>query len=78
MKDPKTDSFERLKHIQKAIEEIEIFVGGVTIHVFLKNDILSRAVLFQFSVIGEAKNHLESEILNKYDYPWYKMSHFTI
>ena len=76
MKDPKTDSFERLKHIQKAIEEIEIFVGGVTIHVFLKNDIPSSAVLFQFSVIGEAINHVESGILNKYDYPWYKVRSF--
>lgn len=76
MRDPKTDSSERLKHIQKAIKEIEIFTAGASIHDFLKNDILSSAVLFQFSVIGEAINHVESGILNKYNYPWYKVRSF--
>jgi uncharacterized protein with HEPN domain len=32
--------------------------------------------LFQFSVIGEAIIHIESSILDKYDYPWHKVRSF--
>ena len=31
------------------------------------------ATLFQFAVIGEAIIHVSEEILNKYDFPWYKV-----
>lgn len=34
------------------------------------------AVLFQLTVIGEAIQHVEDEILMKYDYPWYKVRSF--
>jgi len=42
----------------------------------VNNEILSSAVLFQFSVIGEAIIHIESSILDKYDYPWHKVRSF--
>ena len=32
--------------------------------------------MFQFSVIGEAVIHIESEILEKYNYPWSKVRAF--
>ena len=42
---------------------------------FLDDNLLSSGVLFQFSVIGEAVIHIDA-ILQKYDYPWYKVRAF--
>jgi uncharacterized protein with HEPN domain len=76
MKDNKIESFERLKHILEAIRDIEAFTSNVKEEEFLKDSILSSAVLFQFSVIGEAVKHIESSILDKYNYPWHKVRSF--
>ncbi|MCA1759145.1 MAG: DUF86 domain-containing protein [Bacteroidales bacterium] len=76
MKDKRRESFERLSHILKAINDIEIFTQNVSENEFLNDEILSSAVLFQFSVIGEAIIHVESSILDKFDYPWYKVRSF--
>jgi len=76
MKDKRQDSFERLKHIQKAILEIERFTKSISVNKFIQTDILNNAVLFQFSVIGEAINYVEKEILIKYKYPWFKVRSF--
>jgi len=54
MKDNKRESYERLTHIQKAVNEIETFTTNINKIDFLNDRILSSAVLFQFSVIGEA------------------------
>ena len=63
-------------HIQKAINEIEAFTSNVSKKDFLANHLLSSAVLFQFSVIGEAIIHIETDLLDKYKYPWYKIRAF--
>jgi uncharacterized protein with HEPN domain len=76
MKDKRKESFERLRHILKAINDIEIFTQNVSENDFIKDGILSSAVLFQFSVIGEAIIHVESSILDKYKYPWHKVRSF--
>lgn len=76
MKDNKKASFERLNHIKSAIIEIEKFTHDINISDFLKENILSSAVLFQFSVIGEAIIHVDSSILDKYEYTWYKIRAF--
>lgn len=76
MKDYRKDSYERLIHIQKAINEIETFTFKVSKNDFLNDNFLSSAVLFQFSVIGEAIIHIETLILDKYEYPWYKVRAF--
>ncbi|HDR51696.1 MAG TPA: DUF86 domain-containing protein [Mariniphaga anaerophila] len=76
MKDKKKESFERLSHILKAIHDIEIFTQNTSENDFIKDGILSSAVLFQFSVIGEAIIHVESSILDKYKYPWHKVRSF--
>ncbi len=73
MKDNRQRSLERLRHIQQAISEINLFVKTVDKKYFLENQVLCSAVLFQFSVIGEAIVHVESEILNKHEYAWYKV-----
>ena len=76
MKDYRKDSFERLIHIQKAINDIGTFTFKVSKNDFSNDNFLSSAVLFQFSVIGEAVIHIETLILDKYEYPWYKVRSF--
>ena len=76
MKDNKRESYERLTHIQKAVNEIETFTTNVNKNDFLNDQILSSAVLFQFSVIGEAVIHVETLLLDRYEYTWYKVRAF--
>lgn len=76
MKDSRKVNHERLIHIQKAILEIELYTHNVSINDFIKDQLLSSAVLFQFSVIGEAVIHVETFLLEKYEYPWYKVRAF--
>lgn len=76
MKDHKKESFERLVHIQKAINDIEKFTCNISKEAFLNDQLITSAVLFQFSVIGEAVIHIESSLLNKYTYPWHKVRAF--
>lgn len=70
MKDYRDTSLERLIHIQNAVEEIEKFIADKGRDEFLGNDILASAILFKFSVIGEAIIHIEPSIIDKYKYPW--------
>ena len=76
MKDKKKDSFERLTHIQKAINKIETFTYNVKKNEFINNHLLTSAVLFQFSVIGEAVIYIDNYLSDKYEYPWYKVRAF--
>ena len=76
MKDKRQDSKTRLEHILKSLNEIERFTRKCSKKKFISDDLLNSAVLFQFSVIGEAIIHVEPHLLNKYDYPWYKIRAF--
>ena len=76
MKDNRKESYERLIHIQKAVSEIETFTGNISKKDFLLDHLLSSAVLFQFSVIGEAVIHVETYLLDKYKYPWHQVRAF--
>jgi uncharacterized protein with HEPN domain len=76
MKDSRKDSLERLNHFVKGIKEIESYTNGISENVFLDNKLISSAVLFQFSVIGEAIVHVDSNILEPYNYPWFKVRSF--
>ena len=62
--------------MQKAVSEIEEFTGNVKQRDFINDAVLSSAVLFQFSVIGEAVVHIETSLLEKYKYPWYRVRAF--
>ena len=66
----------RLEHILQAIECIERFSDKENLESFCKNEILNNAVLLQFIIVGEAINHIPAKILEKYDYPWYKVRSF--
>jgi uncharacterized protein with HEPN domain len=63
MKDKAKDNFERLMQIRKAITEIERFTRECSQRKFEKNEMLASAVLFQFSVIGEAIIHIDQSSL---------------
>jgi uncharacterized protein with HEPN domain len=76
MRDKRKDSIERLLHMRNAIERIETFTGDIDMKSFVKDDLVTSAVLFQFSVIGEAVVHIDEMFLEKYDYPWYKVRAF--
>lgn len=76
MKDSHIESQQRLLHIEQAIADIEKFTKGESLETFCEKDMLHDAVMMQFIIIGEAIIHVESEKLNKYDYPWYKVRSF--
>jgi uncharacterized protein with HEPN domain len=76
MKDPHEESWQRLMHIEKAIASIEQYVKGENSGTFCNTPLLHDAVLLQFVIIGEAILHVEDELLNKYNYPWYKVRSF--
>lgn len=76
MKNQRVDSYERLAHIQKAINMIEVFTRDINKEDFLNDQLVISAVLFQFSVIGEAVIHIEEDLLGKYEYPWHKVRAF--
>lgn len=76
MKDSHVESKIRLEHILKAIEDIETFVQNKSLETFCQDSILNNAVLYNFSVMGEAIIHVEADKLSKYKYPWYKVRSF--
>ena len=76
MKDQKIESRERLTHIREAIHQIEVFIHDISKEVFLEDQLVASAVLFQFSVIGEAIIHVDIDLLNSRDYPWHKVMAF--
>ena len=76
MKDQKIESRERLTHIREAIHQIEVFVLDISKEVFLDDQLVASAVLFQFSVIGEAIIHVDTDLLGSYDYPWQRVRAF--
>jgi uncharacterized protein with HEPN domain len=76
MRDNRHDSFTRLLHISKAIDDIRKYVADESVASFIENNKTHDAVLFQFTIIGEAINFVSPDILEKYGYPWYKVRSF--
>lgn len=62
---------ERLRHISEAVDLILSFCEGKSETDFLKDQMLSSGVLYQFMIIGEAIRFVDPEILEKYQYPWH-------
>jgi uncharacterized protein with HEPN domain len=76
MKPDKPTSKERVQHVIEAIEAIQTFIAGHTEESLMKDLKTISACLYQFSIIGEATFHVESEVLKKYSYPWHKVKAF--
>ena len=75
-KDDHVESFKRLQHILEAIADIQKYVLAESLISFCQSGLIHDAVLYQFSVIGEAIIHIEDEKLEKYDYSWHKIRSF--
>jgi uncharacterized protein with HEPN domain len=67
---------ERSEHIQSAIKRIKSYVAPLSEQDFLNNNMVQDAILYQFSIIGEAIAHIDNDILDKYEYPWYAVRAF--
>lgn len=76
MKNNRTTSRDRLRHILDSIKSIEAFLAGYDRSSFLEDRKTIDATLFQFAVIGEAIIRVDQEILDNYDFPWYKARAF--
>jgi uncharacterized protein with HEPN domain len=56
----------RLQHIFDAIEEIQKYLMGIDLPVFLENSMMRFACIKQMEIIGEASNHLTTELKSKF------------
>ena len=62
---------ERLKHILKAAQEIELFVQDKTFIDFKSDRLLQRGVEKDLEIIGEAANKLSNEVRDEFSQiPW--------
>lgn len=62
---------ERLYHIIVAIDKICDYTVAITYEEFEKDSRCNEAVMFQLFIIGEAINHVDVNILERYPYPWH-------
>ena len=76
MKNSRITSRDRLRHILDSISSIESFLAGYSRSSFLEDQRTIDAILFQFAVIREAIIRVDEEILDNYDFPWYKVRAF--
>jgi uncharacterized protein with HEPN domain len=77
MKQDKPTSQERIEQILESVQNIQKFTDGYSFRDFEKDMKTYYACLYQYAVIGEAAGRIDSEILQKYDYPWYKVKSFS-
>lgn len=66
------DDFSRLKHINEACQESLEFIKDKTIDDLKNNKMLSLALIKELEIIGEAANHISSEIKTRYSYIFWK------
>jgi uncharacterized protein with HEPN domain len=76
MKPDKPSSRERIDHVLKAIHSIQTYSQSHSLESFLQDEKSIDACLYQYTIIGEAIANIDSDILKKYDYPWYKVKSF--
>ena len=57
---------QRLLHISDSIEEIQRYIDGVGIDIFLENSMMKFATVKQIEIIGEAANHISEEVKIKF------------
>lgn len=72
----KPTELQRAKHILEYIDKIDRYTKNLNQDEFLKNDLVIDAVLYSFSVIGEAVINIDKERLKSYSYPWHLVRGF--
>ena len=76
MKTSTPSSKERIEHILLAINKIQQYTADHTLETFLNDHKTVEACLFNFTIIGEASILIDKTLLEKIDYPWYKVKAF--
>jgi uncharacterized protein with HEPN domain len=76
MRDQHDENFQRLNQIWQAINMIGEYTKGESAQTFSSTHMLHDAVLMQFVIIGEAVTHIDYDLLEKHNYPWYKVKAF--
>ena len=66
----------RLEHIVKSCCRIISFVEGMELKDFLSSRKTQDAVIYQLIIAGEAVVNIDNDVLEKYDYPWFKVRAF--
>lgn len=56
----------RLQHILDAIDEIHKYLISADFSVFLENSMMRFACIKQMEIVGEASNHLSTELKSKF------------
>jgi uncharacterized protein with HEPN domain len=57
---------QRLLHILESISEIEKYIAGANLDVFLQNSMMRFATVKQIEIIGEAANYITEETKTKF------------
>lgn len=74
MKDKMGDK-QRLGHILDAITEIESYIAGADLSLFLSNSMMRFASIKQIEIIGEAANYITSETKERFsDIEWQQIT----
>lgn len=76
MKNRAITQSERIGHAIDSIGHIMKICEGVDRDEFEQNLMVYSACLYQYAVVAEALSHVDSDILSKYDYPWYRVKSF--
>ena len=76
MRDKNLCSKESLEQMLDAITKIELFCTDSNEKIFNNDLKLNSAVLLHFVIIGEAITNVDSEILKRNNYAWYKVKSF--
>lgn len=76
MKKTMDRNLQRLLHIVEACQAIGKYAGGLSREVFLGDPKTRDAIIYQLIIIGEAVINTDNELLEKYDYPWFKIRAF--
>ncbi len=66
----------RLLHIIEACHTISHYMEGLSREDFISDPKTRDAIIYQLIIIGEAVIHTDYEILEKFDYPWFKVKAF--
>ena len=74
MKKNKFADKDRCEHILKSIAFLEKYTNGLEEEDFLRDEVLKRAVVREFEIIGEASNYLSDELKsNSKEIKWPKI-----
>jgi uncharacterized protein with HEPN domain len=76
MRDERLNDRERLLRMRTAMLRLRAHLQGRSRKDFLRDGVLSDAVLLQFTVLGEEVRYLSTGLLDRHPYPWHQVRAF--